>query len=96
MQRMEAYERTYPVRQSVDAHIVRVLPSGQTQLFIGLHMIHEVTSPRHRHAARASLSVLMPERTVATVDHIVPPPTKRAHTRRAGRRNDGRHRNYQS
>ncbi|WP_240530350.1 aconitase family protein, partial [Synechococcus sp. 63AY4M1] len=56
-----------------DAHTVRVLPSGQTQLFIGLHLIHEVTSPqafamlRERH-----LPVLFPERTVATVDHIIP------------------------
>ncbi len=56
-----------------DLHTVGTLPSGQTQLFIGLHLIHEVTSPqafgmmRHRH-----LTVLFPERTVATVDHIVP------------------------
>ena len=28
-----------------DAHTVRELPGGQTQLFIGLHLIHEVTSP---------------------------------------------------
>ncbi len=56
-----------------DLHTVGTLPSGQTQLFIGLHLIHEVTSPqafgmmRDRH-----LSVLFPDRTVATVDHIVP------------------------
>ena len=29
-----------------NAHNVRTLPSGQTQLFIGLHLIHEVTSPQ--------------------------------------------------
>ena len=29
-----------------DAHTVTTLPSGQTQLFIGLHLIHEVTSPQ--------------------------------------------------
>ena len=29
-----------------DHHAVRTLPSGQTQLFIGLHLIHEVTSPQ--------------------------------------------------
>ena len=29
-----------------NAHRVRTLPSGQTQLFIGLHLIHEVTSPQ--------------------------------------------------
>ncbi len=56
-----------------DLHTVGILPSGQTQLFIGLHLIHEVTSPqafgmlRDRH-----LQVLYPERTVATVDHIIP------------------------
>ena len=29
-----------------DAHTVRPLPTGQTQLFIGLHLVHEVTSPQ--------------------------------------------------
>ena len=29
-----------------NAHAVRTLPSGQTQLFVGLHLIHEVTSPQ--------------------------------------------------
>ena len=29
-----------------DAHTVRHLPNGQTQLFIGLHLVHEVTSPQ--------------------------------------------------
>ena len=29
-----------------DLHTVRQLPSGQTQLFIGLHLVHEVTSPQ--------------------------------------------------
>jgi 3-isopropylmalate/(R)-2-methylmalate dehydratase large subunit len=29
-----------------DAHAVRRLPTGQTQLFIGLHLVHEVTSPQ--------------------------------------------------
>ena len=29
-----------------DAHTVRELPSGQTQLFVGLHLVHEVTSPQ--------------------------------------------------
>jgi hypothetical protein len=28
------------------AHTVRRLPNGQTQLFIGLHLIHEVTTPQ--------------------------------------------------
>jgi len=56
-----------------DLHTVGVLPSGQTQLFIGLHLIHEVTSPQAFGMLRErKLKVLYPERTVATVDHIVP------------------------
>ncbi|HXD75613.1 MAG TPA: 3-isopropylmalate dehydratase large subunit [Vicinamibacterales bacterium] len=56
-----------------DAHKVRTLPSGQTQLFIGLHLIHEVTSPQAFDMLRqAGLKVPFPERTVATIDHIVP------------------------
>lgn len=56
-----------------DAHTVGVLPSGQTQLFVGLHLIHEVTSPQAFAMLRdRQLSVLYPDRTVATVDHIVP------------------------
>jgi 3-isopropylmalate/(R)-2-methylmalate dehydratase large subunit len=56
-----------------DLHTVGILPSGQTQLFIGLHLIHEVTSPQAFGMLRdRSLAVLFPERTVATVDHIVP------------------------
>jgi 3-isopropylmalate/(R)-2-methylmalate dehydratase large subunit len=56
-----------------DLHTVRVLPSGQTQLLIGLHLIHEVTSPQAFSMLRErGLTVLFPERTVATVDHIVP------------------------
>ena len=56
-----------------DAHVVRKLSSGQYQLFIGLHMIHEVTSPQAFEMLRdRNGSVPFPERTVATVDHIVP------------------------
>ena len=56
-----------------DYHTVGILPSGQTQLFIGLHLTHEVTSPQAFAMLRErGLKVLFPERTVATVDHIVP------------------------
>jgi len=56
-----------------DLHTVGTLPSGQTQLFIGLHLIHEVTSPQAFAMLRErDLSVMFPQRTVATVDHIVP------------------------
>lgn len=56
-----------------DAHTVRILPTGQTQLFVGLHLIHEVTTPQAFDMLRArGLPVAFPERTYATVDHIVP------------------------
>src|SRR5215475_3344697 len=59
------------------AHSVRELPSGQTQLFIGLHLVHEVTSPQAFQMMREQqLKVLFPERTVATVDHIIPTDTQ--------------------
>ena len=56
-----------------DAHAVRRLPNGQTQLFIGTHLIHEVTSPQAFGMLRdLNLKVRYPQRTFATVDHIVP------------------------
>ncbi len=56
-----------------DLHTVRELHGGQTQLFIGLHLIHEVTSPQgFQMLDDAGVRLLCPERTVATVDHIVP------------------------
>jgi len=59
------------------AHTVRELPSGQTQLFIGLHLIHEVTSPQAFQMMREQgLKGLFPERTIATVDHIIPTDTR--------------------
>ncbi len=56
-----------------DAHTVRRLPTGQTQLFIGLHLVHEVTSPQAFDMLNArGWKVAFPQRTFATVDHIVP------------------------
>ena len=56
-----------------NAHTVRVLSSGQTQLFVGLHLVHEVTSPQAFDMLRQhKWGVAFPERTFATVDHIVP------------------------
>ena len=55
------------------AHTVRQLPNGMTQLLIGTHLIHEVTSPQAFGMLRdLKLPVLYPHRTFATVDHIVP------------------------
>lgn len=54
-------------------HTVRELPSGQTQLFIGLHLIHEVTTPQAFPMLRElGLKVRFPQRTFATIDHIIP------------------------
>ena len=56
-----------------DAHIVRQLSSGQDQLLIGLHLVHEVTSPQAFGMLRdRNLQVMFPGRTFATADHIVP------------------------
>ena len=56
-----------------EAHRVRELPSGQTQLFVGLHLVHEVTSPQAFAMLRElGLPVRFPKRTYATVDHIIP------------------------
>ena len=56
-----------------EAHTVRQLANGQTQLLIGTHLIHEVTSPQAFGMLRdLKLKVAMPHRTFATVDHIVP------------------------
>jgi 3-isopropylmalate/(R)-2-methylmalate dehydratase large subunit len=56
-----------------DLHTVRQLPTGQTQLFIGLHLVHEVTSPQAFDTLRQrGWKVARPDRTFATVDHIVP------------------------
>ena len=56
-----------------ELHSVRELPNGQTQLFIGLHLIHEVTSPQaFQMLNERGLKTAFPERTFATVDHIIP------------------------
>jgi 3-isopropylmalate/(R)-2-methylmalate dehydratase large subunit len=56
-----------------DLHAVRKLPTGQTQLFVGLHLVHEVTSPQAFAMLRENgWKVAFPSRTVATVDHIIP------------------------
>ncbi|WP_227355220.1 3-isopropylmalate dehydratase large subunit [Haladaptatus salinisoli] len=54
-------------------HKVADLPTGQTQLFVGLHLVHEVTSPQAFGMLRErDMEVAYPDRTHATVDHIVP------------------------
>ena len=56
-----------------DQHKVTELPTGQDQLFVGLHLIHEVTSPQaFGMLDEREKDVAFPKRTHATVDHIVP------------------------
>ncbi len=60
-------------RKVWEAHTVGTLPDGRTQLFIATHLMHEVTSPQAFAMLRElNLPVLHPERTFATVDHIIP------------------------
>jgi 3-isopropylmalate/(R)-2-methylmalate dehydratase large subunit len=56
-----------------DHHTVTRLPTGQDQLFVGLHLVHEVTSPQAFGMLKErDQKVAFPKRTHATVDHIVP------------------------
>jgi 3-isopropylmalate/(R)-2-methylmalate dehydratase large subunit len=56
-----------------DLHTVRRLPTGQTQLFIGLHLIHEVTTPQAFAMLRErGLAPAFPGRIFGTMDHIIP------------------------
>jgi 3-isopropylmalate/(R)-2-methylmalate dehydratase large subunit len=58
------------------AHKIKTLSTGQDQLFISLHLVHEVTSPQAFGMLKErGLKVLYPERTFATVDHIIPTDT---------------------
>ena len=55
------------------SHSVGILPTGQTQLFIGLHLIHEITTaPAFDMLREKGMDVAFRDRTFATVDHIVP------------------------
>jgi 3-isopropylmalate/(R)-2-methylmalate dehydratase large subunit len=56
-----------------DRHKVTELPNGQDQLFVGLHLVHEVTSPQAFGMLRErEAEVAYPDRTFATTDHVVP------------------------
>ena len=56
-----------------ESHTVDILSTGQTQIFVGLHLIHEITTaPAFDMLRERGLKVAFPGRTFATVDHIVP------------------------
>ncbi|HSK30007.1 MAG TPA: 3-isopropylmalate dehydratase large subunit [Candidatus Limnocylindria bacterium] len=61
-----------------ESHSVGILPTGQTQLFIGLHLIHEITTaPAFDMLRENGMDVAFRDRTFATVDHIVPTDLRR-------------------
>ncbi len=56
-----------------EKHSVCELADGSTQLFVDAHLLHEVTSPQAFGMLRTlGLKVKYPQRTFATVDHIIP------------------------
>lgn len=56
-----------------ERHVVDKFPTGQYQIFIGLHLIHDVTSsPAFGMLKETNAKVAYPERTFATADHMVP------------------------
>jgi len=56
-----------------DAHVVKSIPNGPDVFFIDKHFIHEVTSPvAFLGLETRGVSVLYPEKTIATPDHNVP------------------------
>jgi 3-isopropylmalate/(R)-2-methylmalate dehydratase large subunit len=56
-----------------DTHVVAHDPGCPAVLYIDLHLIHEVTSPQAFQGLRVrGLKVRRPERTAATMDHIIP------------------------
>ena len=56
-----------------NSHVVVAEPDCPVVLYIDLHLIHEVTSPQAFQGLRnRKLRVHAPEKTVATMDHIIP------------------------
>ncbi|MDO9039864.1 MAG: aconitase family protein, partial [Bacteroidota bacterium] len=56
-----------------DAHVVKEVEGGPSVLYIDRHLIHEVTSPvAFLGLETRGLTVLRPEKTIATPDHNVP------------------------
>ncbi len=56
-----------------DAHIVHSESGKPSLLYVGLHLVHEVTSPQAFEGLRLNgRKVRRPDRTYATVDHAIP------------------------
>lgn len=56
-----------------DRHVVLQEPDSPAILYVDLHLIHEITSPQAFQGLRArGRRVCRPDKTFATVDHIIP------------------------
>ena len=56
-----------------EKHLVKSIPDGPDVIYIGKHLIHEVTSPQaFSGIEKRGLPLFRPEKTVATADHNVP------------------------
>jgi 3-isopropylmalate/(R)-2-methylmalate dehydratase large subunit len=56
-----------------DLHKVDTLPTGQDQIFVGRHLIHEVTSPQAFEQLRDDkMKVRRPDLSSAVLDHVIP------------------------
>ncbi len=56
-----------------DSHVVNLVEGGPTQLYIGRHYCHEVTSPQAFDGLRQrGLKVFRPEKTICSPDHNIP------------------------
>jgi 3-isopropylmalate/(R)-2-methylmalate dehydratase large subunit len=56
-----------------ESHLVAAEPDCPAVLYVDLHLVHEVTSPQAFQGLRdRGLKVRRPDRTVATMDHIIP------------------------
>jgi 3-isopropylmalate/(R)-2-methylmalate dehydratase large subunit len=56
-----------------DSHVVKSIEDGPDVLYIDRHYIHEVTSPQAFNGLKErGISVLRPDKTLATADHNIP------------------------
>jgi len=61
-----------------DDHLVHAEADGASLIYIDRHLVHEVTSPQAFEGLRLSgRRVRAPQKTLAVVDHNVPPPIAR-------------------
>ncbi len=56
-----------------DIHTIKELPTGQTQLFVGVNYLHEITTPQAFAMMRErNWKLAFPQRNFATIDHVNP------------------------